>query len=79
MGGLPSLFSNLEHQSLCCSFYFNHIFGKECKELMEKDRSKKEASSESNAASGEETVKSFLFCELNIGTDFTKHEDCVEK
>lgn len=66
MRKLCSVFSNLEHQSLCCSFYFNGVFCKECKELMKNNYSRKEVSNENNDASGEEIVKSFLFCKLNI-------------
>lgn len=60
MGKLPSVFSDLEHQSLCCSFYFNGVFCKDCKELMKNNGSKKEASNENNDTSGEESEIIFV-------------------
>lgn len=48
-------------------------------ELVMNNCSKKEASRENNYASGEKILKVFLLCILNIGTDFSKYQFCVEK
>lgn len=42
-------------------------------ELVKNNCSEKEASPENNYVSGEKNLRLFLFCTLNIATDFSKY------